>query len=235
MGLCPDRIGTWLFWLGGLGYSASHGPVMARLITHGQDYGIHPFIVQLHDMETGKPMDGVDLGGVGSKMAQNQTDNGYARFENVVAARENMLMGQAEVSRDGEYTKKASTHSKTTYRTINITHANITIDYGHPTRNHCHHYNTLLDYTPAGLPGRGSRPKSRHSYGGVGAAARDFEHRQATGDFRTTATLHALTAGMKAWPSTAAMAGAEDARNAPAQLASSPCRPCPSSCDLTTA
>ncbi|RYO88297.1 hypothetical protein DL766_003457 [Monosporascus sp. MC13-8B] len=38
----------------------------------------------------------------------------------------------------------------------------------------------------------------------------DFKNRQATGDFSTMATLHALTAGMSAWSSTATMDGAED-------------------------
>ncbi|RYP23182.1 hypothetical protein DL765_001267 [Monosporascus sp. GIB2] len=93
---------TTKFWPGGLGYSASHGSVM------------------------GKPMDGVDLGDVGSKMAQNQTNNGYAQFENVVVPRENMLTGQADVSRDGEYTKKAGTHFKAAYGTMSITRANMT-------------------------------------------------------------------------------------------------------------
>lgn len=34
------------WWPGGLGKTSNHAVVMARLIVHGQDKGIHPFIVQ---------------------------------------------------------------------------------------------------------------------------------------------------------------------------------------------
>lgn len=229
------------FWPGGLGYSATHGLVMARLITHNQDYGIHPFLVQLRDMDTGKPMHGVELGDLGFKMAQNTNDNGYARFEKVAVPRENMLMGQAEVSRDGEYTKKAGTHSKVAYGTMCITRANMTfvaavqlaaavtiaVRYSTVRRQ------GFLPEDPGQFPATATAETGllqyqsqryrlftllSQSYAMLFAsrccevAQKDFEDRQARGDFSTMAMLHALTAGMKAWSSTAAMAGVEDAR-----------------------
>ncbi|KAK2036542.1 acyl-coenzyme A oxidase 1 [Colletotrichum somersetense] len=239
--ICSPTLTSTKFWPGGLGYSATHGLVMARLITHNQDYGIHPFLVQLRDISTGKPMHGVELGDIGPKMAQNANDNGYAQFNNVTVPRENMLMGHAEVSRDGQFTKKAGTHSKAAYGTMSITRANMTfvaavqlaaavtiaVRYSAVRRQGFMPGDTG-EFTAAGTAETGLLQYQSQSYRLLTlisqsyamlfasrcceAAQKDFEDRQAKGDFSSMATLHALTAGMKAWSSTAAMSGAEDAR-----------------------
>ncbi|KAG8157370.1 hypothetical protein KVR01_012754 [Diaporthe batatas] len=229
------------FWPGGLGYSATHGLVMARLITRDEDYGIHPFLVQLRNMDTGKPIEGIELGDIGPKMSQNTNDNGYARFHKVIVPRENMLMGQAEVSRDGEYTKKQGTHSKAAYGTMSITRANMTFVAAVQlaaavtiaTRYSTVRRQGFLPDDPGQFPATRTSETGlleyqtqsyrlftllSQSYAMLFAsrccktAQKDFEDRQAKGDFSTMASLHALTAGMKAWSSTAAMSGAEDAR-----------------------
>ena len=41
-----------------VGHTATHAVLLARLITKGVDYGIHPFIVQLRNMEDHTPLPG---------------------------------------------------------------------------------------------------------------------------------------------------------------------------------
>ena len=52
----------------GLGKSATHCILMARLFLHGKDYGPHPFIIQLRSLETHHPLPGVELGDIGPKV-----------------------------------------------------------------------------------------------------------------------------------------------------------------------
>jgi acyl-CoA oxidase len=63
------------FWPGGLGHTVNYAMLMARLIIKGKDYGIQPFIVQLRDLETHKPMPGVTIGEVGTKFGFNTVGN----------------------------------------------------------------------------------------------------------------------------------------------------------------
>lgn len=56
------------FWPAGLGFSTTHGAVMARLIAGEKDHGPHIFLVQLRRVEDGKPIPGVEMGDVGLKM-----------------------------------------------------------------------------------------------------------------------------------------------------------------------
>jgi acyl-CoA oxidase len=57
------------FWPAGLGFSTTHGTVMARLIVGDQDHGPHIFLVQLRSVEDGKPISGIKMGDIGLKMA----------------------------------------------------------------------------------------------------------------------------------------------------------------------
>ena len=41
-----------------MGHTATHAIVVARLITKGQDHGVHPFIVQIRSLEDHKPLPG---------------------------------------------------------------------------------------------------------------------------------------------------------------------------------
>ena len=41
-----------------VGHTATHAIVVARLITKGQDHGVHPFIVQIRSLEDHKPLPG---------------------------------------------------------------------------------------------------------------------------------------------------------------------------------
>lgn len=58
------------FWPAGLGFSTTHGAVMAKLIVGDKDYGPHIFIVQLRSVEDGTPMKGIKMGDAGLKFGQ---------------------------------------------------------------------------------------------------------------------------------------------------------------------
>jgi acyl-CoA oxidase len=228
------------FWPGSLAFSATHAIVMARLLTDGKDYGVHPFMLQIRDTETSKPVDGVDLGDVGLKPSHNQNDNGYARFEKVAIPRENLLGTYAAVTREGSYRQRAGLHPKLLYSTMLITRSKIVWVCGLQLAaavTIAVRYSTVREQ--GNLPVAEKVPshhvgemaiieyRSQHyrllvwlakAYAILFASKRcetenrDFELRQAGGDYSTLAHAHALTSGMKAWASAEASDGAEDAR-----------------------
>jgi acyl-CoA oxidase len=55
-------------WIGNLGKDATYGVVFAKLITQGRDHGVHPFLVQLRDKVFHRPMPGLLIGDMGSKV-----------------------------------------------------------------------------------------------------------------------------------------------------------------------
>lgn len=56
------------------GRTANYAIVYARLLVHGQDLGIHNFMVQIRDLQTHKPMPGVEVGDIGPKIGYNNQD-----------------------------------------------------------------------------------------------------------------------------------------------------------------
>lgn len=80
-----------------VGHSANYAVVVAQLYTKGECHGVHPFIVQLRDEDTHKPLPGIKIGEIGCKLGMNTTNNGYLGFENVRISRKNMLMKNSQV------------------------------------------------------------------------------------------------------------------------------------------
>eukprot|EP00743_Colponemidia_sp_Colp-15_P007156 GILK01007723.1.p1 GENE.GILK01007723.1~~GILK01007723.1.p1 ORF type:complete len:666 (-),score=84.72 GILK01007723.1:138-1973(-) len=101
------------WWVGGLGLFSTHAVVMARLIVHGKDLGMHPFFVQLRSLTDHQPLKGVTVGDIGPKMGFNTVDNGFARFDHVRIPRSHMLMRYSKLSREGVYSKPP--HDKLSY------------------------------------------------------------------------------------------------------------------------
>jgi acyl-CoA oxidase len=120
-----------------VGQTANYAVVVAQLHTKGVCHGIHPFIVQLRDEKTHRPMPGVTVGEIGPKLGMNATNNGFLAFKQVPVPRNQMLMKNAQVlpvstqpevkpgaemikfkfsSQDGTYVKSPS--SKLTYGTM---------------------------------------------------------------------------------------------------------------------
>ena len=67
--------------LAGLGKTATHVVLMARLFVAGKDHGIHAFIVPIRDLETHKPLPGITVGDIGPKFGYSGVDNGFLSFE----------------------------------------------------------------------------------------------------------------------------------------------------------
>ncbi|KAJ3143102.1 hypothetical protein HK100_010685 [Physocladia obscura] len=91
------------WWVGGLGKTATHAVVMARLITKGKDMGPHPFIVPIRSLEDHKPFKGIMVGDVGPKMGFNCVDNGFILFNKYHIPRDHMLMRFSKVDKEGNY------------------------------------------------------------------------------------------------------------------------------------
>lgn len=94
------------WWPGGLGKVSTHAVAYARLITDGQDYGVHAFIVQIRSLEDHQPLPGVTVADIGTKFgsgAYNTMDNGLLRFDHVRIPRKQMLMRLSKVTREGKY------------------------------------------------------------------------------------------------------------------------------------
>lgn len=93
-----SKIGHWFdFFFVSVGHSANYAIVVAQLYTKGQCHGIHPFIVQLRDIETHMPLQGIKIGELGCKLGMNSTNNGYLGFENVRIPRTHLLMKNSQV------------------------------------------------------------------------------------------------------------------------------------------
>ncbi|GLU05553.1 hypothetical protein SLE2022_226500 [Rubroshorea leprosula] len=94
------------WWPGGLGKVSTHAVVYARLITDGEDHGIHGFIVQLRSLDDHSPLPGITVGDIGMKFgsgAYNTMDNGVLSFDQVRIPRNQMLMRVSQVTREGKY------------------------------------------------------------------------------------------------------------------------------------
>lgn len=91
-------------WAGGLGKTATHAVIFAKLITpDGINRGLHTFIVPIRDPKTFLPYPGVTVGDMGEKIGLNGVDNGFVMFDNYRIPRECLLNKHADVSEDGTY------------------------------------------------------------------------------------------------------------------------------------
>ena len=89
---------------------------MARLLVGAHDHGVHPFIVQLRSLEDHTLLPGIEAGDIGPKLGYNETDNGYCSFFHVRIPRLHMLSGLSKLDRDGTY--HPAVHNKLTYGTM---------------------------------------------------------------------------------------------------------------------
>ncbi|XP_047531391.1 probable peroxisomal acyl-coenzyme A oxidase 1 [Vanessa atalanta] len=115
--LHSPTITSYKWWAGGLGRTANHCIVVAQLYTQGKCHGVHPFIVQIRDLDTHMPLPGIKVGEIGPRMGFNTADNGFLGFNHFRIPRMNMMMKNAQVLEDGTYVKVAR-HGKLTYGTM---------------------------------------------------------------------------------------------------------------------
>ncbi|RLN37450.1 hypothetical protein BBO99_00007339 [Phytophthora kernoviae] len=111
------------WWPGGLGKTANHAIVHARLFLDGKDVGVQAFLVQIRSMEDHQPLPGIEVGDIGPKVGFNAIDNGYCAFHKVRIPRGNMMMRYAKVLPDGTFVKPKS--DKLVYLTMVRVRANL--------------------------------------------------------------------------------------------------------------
>ncbi|KAL1967112.1 hypothetical protein VTN77DRAFT_3636 [Rasamsonia byssochlamydoides] len=225
------------YWPGAIGLSCSHAIVMARLITQGKDYGVHPFVVQFRSLEDYTPMPGVELGDIGIKMAYNGTCNGYARFNGVRVPRNGLLMAHAQVLRDGSYVRPSAdvAYSKLSYATMMYIRGVIVRAASFSLAQAltiAARYSTVREQGLGPNAGLSEEVtvityKSQHyrlltlisqAYA-ILFASKDFDQhyqtltqQQKDGNHSRLPFTHALSCGLKAWSTTLACAGVEEAR-----------------------
>ncbi|EQC37031.1 hypothetical protein SDRG_05850, partial [Saprolegnia diclina VS20] len=64
------------WWPGGLGKTANHAIVIARLTLNGKDRGVQAFLVPLRDLTTHATLPGLEIGDIGPKIGFQSVDNG---------------------------------------------------------------------------------------------------------------------------------------------------------------
>ncbi|KAF9950004.1 Peroxisomal acyl-coenzyme A oxidase 1 [Mortierella alpina] len=117
------------WWPGALAQSSTHCAIYARLILHGKDYGVHPFLLQIRAPGTHAPMPGIEIGNLGSKIGFNTIDNGFMRVHKVRIPREQMMMRNSKVTRAGDYVP--AKNAKMNYSTMVAIRANIVRNAGY--------------------------------------------------------------------------------------------------------
>jgi acyl-CoA oxidase len=60
-------------------------------------------LVQIRSREDHSRLPGITSGDIGTKVGYNSKENGWLAFDHVRTPRENMLMGFAKVTRDGQF------------------------------------------------------------------------------------------------------------------------------------
>ncbi|THH13177.1 hypothetical protein EW146_g7008 [Bondarzewia mesenterica] len=104
------------WWIGGLGKTATHGIVQAKLILpDGNDVGPHLFFVQLRSLVDHTVLPGIRIGDIGPKAMGGwaNMDHGFAHFDHIRIPRGNMLSQFAEVTKEGKYVRPP--HAKMSY------------------------------------------------------------------------------------------------------------------------
>lgn len=220
------------WWPGGLGRTATHALVYARLLTAGKDHGIHAFIVPIRSLHDHTTLPGVTAGDMGSKFGYNTMDNGFLRLEHVRVPRENMLMRYAHVSKGGVYSRRG--HNKMGYGAMVLLRANIVKDAGFSLSKAVTiaiRYGAVRRQFGSGAPGA---PESKildyvthqhsllpllatcYAYHFVGRwmmqLYRAFSAELEAGDLGSLPEVHACTAGLKALFTQATADGIEECR-----------------------
>jgi acyl-CoA oxidase len=127
------------WWNGSMGRTANHAIVVAQLYVPKQDrpdefvsHGPHPFIVQIRDLKTHVPLEGIVVGDIGPKYGYASMDNGYMLFDHLEIPHSAMLSNYSRVDYNtGTYTKPSNPAvvygSLTAVRAAIIMHARLII------------------------------------------------------------------------------------------------------------
>ncbi|KAI8467455.1 MAG: acyl-CoA dehydrogenase/oxidase C-terminal [Monoraphidium minutum] len=213
------------WWPGGMGKTATHAVVMARLMTPDAasgktvDHGPHAFIVQLRCLETHQPLPGVTVGDIGPKFGFNGVDNGYLRLDHLRIPRDHMMMRYSQVTPEGAFVPPPPANAKASYATMLYVRADIVRNAGWflgRATTIAVRYAAVRRQT---APGPGERELQVLDYQNCAgillplvaagyalwlmgdsmmAAYNKFEADRDRGDFSALPELHALSSGLKA-------------------------------------
>ncbi|KAI9262038.1 acyl-CoA dehydrogenase/oxidase [Sporodiniella umbellata] len=230
------------WWIGGLGVAANHAIVMARLITQGKDYGPHPFIVQIRNLENHEPLKGITVGDIGPKFGFNTVDNGFILFDNVHIPHIAFLARYSQIEeKTGAYVKPPN--EKLTYGTMVFVRANIVLesfiviaraatvavrysairvqgsDSSIPQKDGTRQNmeTAVLDYTMQQyrlFPIIAQAYACHFTGQEMHKTYRENQEKMAQGDFSYLADLHASSSGLKSLTTTLAVAAIEECRRA---------------------
>ena len=91
------------FWPGELGKLATHAVVQAKTFSNGKEHGVQTFLIQIRDMDSHRPLPGLEIGDIGPKYGFATKDNGYMYFKNYVVPRSALLSRFSRMSKEGEF------------------------------------------------------------------------------------------------------------------------------------
>ncbi|XP_052049885.1 peroxisomal acyl-coenzyme A oxidase 1 isoform X1 [Apodemus sylvaticus] len=221
------------WWPGGLGKTSNHAIVLAQLITQGECYGLHAFVVPIRELGTHKPLPGITVGDIGPKFGYEEMDNGYLKMDNYRIPRENMLMKYAQVKPDGTYVKPLS--NKLTYGTMVFVRSFLVGNAAQSLSKAC---TIAIRYSAVRRQSeiKPSEPEPQildfqtqqyklfpllataYAFHFIGRHIKEtylrINESIGQGDLSELPELHALTAGLKAFTTWAANAGIEECRMA---------------------
>ena len=73
------------------------------MIVGENNFGPQPFLLQVRSLEDHKPMPGIRVGDLGTKIGYNAVCNGWLAIDNVRIPRDHYLQGFTELDRDGNF------------------------------------------------------------------------------------------------------------------------------------
>ncbi|CAG8908450.1 unnamed protein product [Penicillium egyptiacum] len=232
------------WWNGSLGRLANHAIVVAQLLLPDPSsldqyisHGPHPFIVQVRDMKTHQPLNGIVVGDIGPKYGYITMDNAYMLFDQFRIPHTAMLSRYSKVDpKTGTYTKPeqpALIYGSLTYVRSNMVHrarlvlaraATVAVRYSSVRRQFQDRDGdkkgpemSVLDYPTVQiriLPLLATTFALHYTGLAMQAvykkARRDIEK----GDFRSLAHMHSMSSGLKSLCTILAADGIETCRRA---------------------
>ncbi|KAL4945271.1 hypothetical protein BDV06DRAFT_231432 [Aspergillus oleicola] len=238
------------WWNGTLGRTANCAIVVAQLLLPDQNqrtgnrsetryfsYGPHPFIVQVRDMKTHQPFEGIVIGDIGPKYGYATMDNAYMLFDNFRIPHSALLSRYSSVDpQTGAYQKPAQStvvYGTLTYmRSKIIQHARlvlaravtVAVRYTAIRRQFADRDASpnspelpVLDYPTVQiriLPLLATTFALHYTGLAMHRIYRDTRKQIESGDFGSLAYMHSMSSGLKSLCTTLAADGIETCRRA---------------------
>lgn len=90
------------WWPGELANLASVAVVFAQVVSKGRKVAVMPLLVQLRDLETHKPLPGIEVGDIGPKFGYMAKENGFLRFNKLRVPKSALLNRFTDIDERGD-------------------------------------------------------------------------------------------------------------------------------------